>query len=89
VNRVPDTFATEVTKGTNGIAQLYVLHGSLLPPLPVSKNQLMDRLAKIRNMAAHDGYVPSREQAFQSVKIATEILSAARPLKIPNLVLGR
>jgi hypothetical protein len=47
--------------------------------LPISRRQMRDELAHVRNEAAHNGYIPSRTEATQAVECARVLVNAVRP----------
>ncbi len=63
----------------NGLDSLYSLYSSLGHTLPVSLRNVRANLACVRNNAAHNGRIPSAEEATQAVEIAHAVVTAAHP----------
>lgn len=63
----------------NGLVGLYSLYSSLGRTLPVSLGNVRVNLAGVRNNAAHNGRIPSAEEATLAVEIAHAVVTAAHP----------
>jgi hypothetical protein len=63
----------------NGLDGLYSLYSSLGHTLPVSLRNLRANLACVRNNAAHNGRIPSAEEATRAVEIAHAVVTGANP----------
>ena len=63
----------------NGLDGLYSLYSSLDHTLPVSLRNVRANLAGVRNNAAHNGRIPSAEEAARAVEIAHALVTTAHP----------
>ncbi|PRX10522.1 hypothetical protein CLV67_1332 [Actinoplanes italicus] len=81
---VSTSFIESAIINANGVAGLTALAISLGDAVPVSKNRVADRLAKVRNRAAHGGVVPSPDEAHSAYALARTLVDHACPLDIPT-----
>jgi hypothetical protein len=77
---VSEGFIETAIVNANGVAGLMSLYISLGGELSVSKKKVADRLAQMRNRAAHAGYTPTWEETDAAYKIARSIVLEACPL---------
>jgi hypothetical protein len=70
----------QILKTTSGVVELYDLYSVLDAPLPISRERLMDQVAKKRNDAAHAGKSPSSDEVRRSIGTVSELLDAISPL---------
>lgn len=75
--------ALSVTNEANGIAELYRLSNALGLCVTPSKNQVIDRIARPRNLAVHAGEGPSHETARKAFDCAQIIVEEVAPLRLP------
>jgi hypothetical protein len=64
----------------NGLDGLYSLYLSLGHTLPVSRANVRANLAGVRNDAAHNGRIPSAEEATRAVELAHALVTTAHPI---------
>lgn len=75
--------ALSVTDEANGIAELYRLSSALGLRVTPSKNQVIDRIARPRNLAVHIGEEPTHETARKAFNCAQTIVEEVAPLQLP------
>jgi serine/threonine protein kinase len=73
-------YIDETIRTANGLYGLFCLYSSFGRQLPVTKNQVSERLANIRNKAAHDGWSPSVQEAARAVELAHDLVKAVHPI---------
>jgi hypothetical protein len=77
---ISDDAVSKIIVKANGLVGLFDLLVSVGHSLPVSKTQLTEKLAKVRNHTAHAGHTPSRNEASQAYSCARKIVVALCPL---------
>jgi len=78
--RIAPGFVEQTVKDANGIVGLIDLYASLGHAPAVSRGKVADQLARVRNLAAHSGRVPTAQQADLAVQHARDLVRGARPL---------
>jgi hypothetical protein len=73
-------FIDRVIVNSNGLVGLIDLASSVGISCHVSKRRAADQLARVRNEAAHAGYVPTPVEARTASAVAKELVQAVRPL---------
>jgi hypothetical protein len=63
----------------NGLDGLFRQYSSFGRDLPVSIGKMRNRLAHVRNEAAHAGRIPSAEEAARAVELAHDLVKAVHP----------
>jgi serine/threonine protein kinase len=72
-------FIGQTIRRANGLEGLFAEYLSLGNPFSVSRNAVMNQLARVRNDSAHAGQVPTPEEATRAVELAHSIVIAAHP----------
>ena len=78
--RDPSDFIELAIENANGVVGLIKLYSSLGHTPVVSKGKAADQLARVRNLAAHGGHVPTVEQVDVAIKLARDLVRDACPL---------
>jgi hypothetical protein len=76
-------FIDSAIEAANGFVGLYAFHVSLGHTHQVSKNRVMNQLARIRNRAAHAGNVPDEAESRSALETATSLVDSAIPMPPP------
>lgn len=72
-------YIDQTIRTANGLNGLMCLYSSFGRELPVSKAKVWGRLANVRNEAAHNGRVPSTEEAARAVELAHDLVKTVHP----------
>jgi hypothetical protein len=80
--RQPPEFIKDVLYGANGAVGLRKICTSLGLTPPISKTKVKADVAEVRNLAVHQGKVPTFEQANSALMHAEALVAFARPLPI-------
>jgi hypothetical protein len=81
--RVEPAYIKAAIEDANGVIGLYDQYLALLGPLPESKGAVMNKLAAVRNRAAHAGERPTKDDAIGALRVSGSLVNATHPLDLP------
>lgn len=82
-HHVKRTYVEAAIEDANGVIGLYDQYVELIGALPVSKGAAMNKLALVRNSAAHAGKTPTETEARDSLNLSSALVNSADPLPAP------
>jgi serine/threonine protein kinase len=72
-------YIDQTIRNASGLTRLIKLYSSFGHELPVPVDMVVNRLANVRNKAAHKGWAPSPEVAARAVELAHDLVKAVHP----------